>query len=165
VDRGLKVRPGFSELLGLDEAAVRIVAGLASGGSTLVEIEADTRLSPAVVKKAVKSLEAAKLVTTMKAVGDTVVYVPLLAAEVPGLATLRPGTDLPMEPLREEPLEAEVTESSLRIILKGLEPTAEIIGFSTIYYPVYRIRFASEQGERAIVLDGCTGRELPFPDP
>jgi hypothetical protein len=165
VDRGLKVRPGFSELLGLDEAAVRIVAGLASGGSTLVEIEADTRLSPAVVKKAVKSLEAAKLVTTMKAVGDTVVYVPLLAAEVPGLATLRPGTDLPMEPLREEPLEAEVTESSLRIILKGLEPTAEIVGFSTIYYPVYRVRFVSEQGERAIVLDGCTGRELSFPDP
>ena len=165
VDRGLKVRPGFSELLGLDEAAVRIVAGLASGGSTLVEIEADTRLSPAVVKKAVKSLEAAKLVTTMKAVGDTVVYVPLLAAEVPGLATLRPGADLPMEPLREEPLEAEVTESSLRIILKGLEPTAEIVGFDTIYYPVYRIGFASENGERSIVLDGCTGRELSFPDP
>ena len=70
-----------------------------------------------------------------------------------------------MEPLREAPLEEKVTESSLRTILKGLEPTAEIVGFDTIYYPVYRIGFASENGERSIVLDGCTGRELSFPDP
>jgi len=163
VDRGLKVRPGFSELLGLDEDAVKIVAGLANGGSTLIEIEADTRLPPGAVKKAVKSLTKAKLVTEMKTVGDTVVYAPLLAAEVPGLSTLRRGADLPMERLRETPLEAKVTESSLRTILKGLEPTAEIVGFDTIYYPVYRIRFASEHGERSIILDGCTGRELPFP--
>ncbi|MDD3933102.1 MAG: DUF87 domain-containing protein [Methanoculleus sp.] len=165
VDRGMKVRPGFSELLGLDEDAVKIVAGLANGGSTLIEIEADTRLPPGAVKKAVKSLTKAKLVTEMKTVGDTVVYAPLLAAEVPGLSTLRPGADLPMEPLRETPLAAKVTESSLRTILKGLEPTAEIVGFDTIYYPVYLVRFASERGSRSIILDGCTGRELPFPPP
>ncbi len=164
VDRGLKVRPGFSEFLGLDEAAVRVVANLANGGSTLVEIEADTRLSPGVVKKAIRSLEAAKLVTRMKTVGDTVVYVPLLAAEVPALASLRPGADLPMEPLREEPPDAKVTEQGLRTILKGLEPTAEIVGFDTIYYPVYHIRFVSEGGERSVVIDGCTGWELPFPE-
>ncbi|MDN7012003.1 DUF87 domain-containing protein [Methanoculleus sp. FWC-SCC3] len=163
VDRGLKVRPGFSELLGLDEAAVRIVAGLANGGSTLTEIEADTHLPPAVVKKAIKSLAGAKLITEMKTVGDTKVYVPLLADEVPALSALRRGADLPMEPLQEEPLEAKVTESSLRIILKGLEPTAEIVEFDTIYYPVYLIRFASERGERSLLLDGCTGKELLFP--
>jgi DNA-binding MarR family transcriptional regulator len=163
VDRGLKVRLGFSELLGLDEAAVKIVAGLANGGSTLVEIEADTHLAPAVVKRAIKSLVEAKLITEMKTVGDTRVYVPLLADEVPAFSALRPGADLPMEPLREEPLGAKVTESSLRTILKGLEPTAEIVGFDTIYYPVYMIRFASDRGERSIILDGCTGKELLFP--
>jgi hypothetical protein len=163
VDRGLKVRPGFSELLGLDEAAVRIVAGLANGGSTLTEIEADTHLPAAAVKKAIKSLAGAKLITEMKTVGDTKVYVPLLADEVPALSALRRGADLPMEPLQEEPLEARVTESSLRIILKGLEPTAEIVEFDTIYYPVYLIRFASERGERSLLLDGCTGKELLFP--
>ncbi|MDK2915719.1 MAG: hypothetical protein PWR25_276 [Euryarchaeota archaeon] len=164
IDRGLKVRPGFSELLGLDEAAVRVVAGLANGGSTLAEIEADTHLAPAAVKKAIKSLAGAKLITEMKTVGDTTVYVPLLAADVPALSALRPGSgDLPpMEPLRGESLEMRVTESSLRTILKGLEPTAEIVGFDTIYYPVYLIRFASERGERSIVLDGCTGKELLF---
>ncbi|WP_292519046.1 DUF87 domain-containing protein [Methanoculleus sp.] len=163
IDRGLKVRPGFSELLGLDEAAVRIVTRLANGGSTPVEIEADTRLPPDLVKKALKNLEKAKLVTTMKTVGDTTVYVPLLATEVPGLSTLRPGTALPMEPLREPPAEARVTEASLRTILKGLEPTAEIVGFDTIYYPVYLIRFESDRTERSILLDGCTGKELHFP--
>jgi len=164
MDRGLKVRPGFSELLGLDEAAVRVVAGLANGGSTLTEIEADTHLPPAAVKKAIKSLTGAKLITEMKTVGDTTVYVPLLAEDVPALSALRPGSgDLPMEPLRGESLEAKATESSLRTILKGLEPTAEIVGFDTIYYPVYLIRFASERGDRSIVLDGCTGKELLFP--
>lgn len=163
VDRGLKVRPGFSELLGLDEAAVRIVSGLANGGSTLTEIEAETHLAPGVVKKAVKSLENAKLVTEMKTVGDTLVYVPLLETEVPALSTLRSGADLPMEPLRETPPAAKVTEASLRTILKGLEPTAEIVGFETFYYPVYMVRFASERGSRSIVLDGCTGKELHFP--
>ncbi|WP_067078042.1 ATP-binding protein [Methanoculleus horonobensis] len=164
MDRGLRVRPGFSELLGLDEAAVKVVAGLANGGSTLTEIEADTHLAPAAVKKAIKSLAGAKLITEMKTVGDTTVYVPLLAADVPALSALRPGSgDLPMEPLRGESLEAKATESSLRTILKGLEPTAEIVGFDTIYYPVYLIRFASERGERSIVLDGCTGKELLFP--
>ncbi len=165
IDRGLKVRPGFSELLGLDEAAVRVVSRLANGGSTMAEIEADTRLPPDVVKKAVKSLEKAKLVTEMKTVGDTVVYVPLLAAEVPALSTLRRGADLPMEPIREPPPATKVTEALLRTILKGIEPTAEIVDFQTIYYPVYLIRFVSERGDRSIVLDGCTGRELPLPVP
>ena len=143
---------------------MKVVAGLANGGSTLTEIEADTHLAPAAVKKAIKSLAGAKLITEMKTVGDTTVYVPLLAADVPALSALRPGSgDLPMEPLRGESLEAKATESSLRTILKGLEPTAEIVGFDTIYYPVYLIRFASERGERSIVLDGCTGKELLFP--
>jgi len=163
VDRGLTVRPGFSELLGLDEAAVKVVAGLANGGSTLVEIEAETRLAPDVVKKAVKSLTKVKLITEMKTMGDTVVYVPLLAEEVPALSALRRGADLPMEPLRGTPPEAKVTEASFRTVLKGLEPTAEIVDFQTIYYPVYVIRFASDHGERSIVLDGCTGKELPLP--
>ena len=163
LDRGMKVRPGFSELLGLDEAAVKIVAGLANGGSTVAEIEADTHLTPGVVKKAVKQLSEAKLITEVKTMGSAVVYVPLLTEEVPGLHALRRGEDLPMEPLREVPLEAKVTESSLRTILKGLEPTAEIVGLETIYYPVYEIWFASEHGERSIVLDGISGKELPLP--
>ena len=163
LDRGMRVRPGFSELLGLDEAAVKIVAGLANGGSTMAEIEADTHLPPGAVKKAVKQLAQAKLITEVKTMGSAVVYVPLLTEEVPGLHALRRGEDLPMEPLREVPLEAKVTESSLRTILKGLEPTAEIVGLETIYYPVYEIWFASEHGERSIVLDGISGKELPLP--
>jgi len=164
IDRGLKVRPGFSELLGLDEAAIRVVTGLANGGSTLVEIEAETHLPPAAVKKAIKSLSDAKLITEVKTIGETTVCAPLLTEDVPPLSSLRAGAcGLPMGPLQGESLEARVTESSLRTILKGLEPTAEIIEFETIYYPVYVIRFASERGERSIVLDGCTGKELPFP--
>ena len=70
-----------------------------------------------------------------------------------------------MEPLREEALEAKVTEASLRTILKGLEPTAEIVGHETVYYPVYEVSFSSERGERSIVLDGISGKELSFPAP
>ncbi|HOB17162.1 MAG TPA: hypothetical protein PKK74_00490 [Candidatus Methanoculleus thermohydrogenotrophicum] len=67
-----------------------------------------------------------------------------------------------MEPLREAAPETKVTESSLRTILKGLEPTAEIVIFETIYYSIYEIRFTSEHGERLIVLDGISGKELPL---
>ncbi|MGI6022260.1 MAG: ATP-binding protein [Methanoculleus sp.] len=162
LDRGMKVRPGFSELLGLDEAAVKIVAGLANGGSTMAEIEADTRLPPGIVKKAVKQLRKAKLVTEVKTMGDVVVYVPLLTGDIPELHALRRGADLPMEPLQEAPLDVKITESAIRVILKGLEPTAEIVRVETIYYPVYEVRFASEHGERSIVIDGISGRELPL---
>ncbi|HQC90544.1 MAG: hypothetical protein WBJ06_00185 [Candidatus Methanoculleus thermohydrogenotrophicum] len=51
--------------------------------------EADTRLPPGVVKKALKQLAQAKLITELKTMGDAVIYVPLLTEEIPGLHTLR----------------------------------------------------------------------------
>jgi hypothetical protein len=162
LNRGLKVKPGFGDLLGLDEAAVQVVSRLSHGGSTLTEIEADTHLPHDVVKKAVKQLAQAKLVTEMKTAGNTTVYVPLLSAEIPGLHTLRQEVNLTLEPLRSAPREAHITECSLRTILKALEPTVEIVTFRTFYYPVFEIRFASESGERLVVLDGISGKELPL---
>jgi uncharacterized protein len=165
LNRGLKVRHGFADLVGLDEDAVKVVSHLAHGGSTLTEIEADTRLSSDAVKKAIKHLARAKLVTEMKAAGNTTVYVPLLSAEIPGLSTLRQGEPLPIEPLRTKPMEPLITECSLRTILKALEPTAEIVRFEPFYYPVYEIKFASEAGERTIILDGISGKEIPLSPP
>ena len=81
----------------------------------------------------------------------------------PRSLSLRPGQSPRWSRSRGDPPEANVTKESLRTILKGLEPTAEIVGFETIHYPVYRIVLASDHAERSLLLDGRTGKELHFP--
>ena len=80
------------------------------------------------VKKAIKSLSDAKLITEVKTIGETR-YAPLLTEDVrrsllSGLSPRLPGAS--GESLGQG-------RSSLRTILKGLEPTAEIIEFETIH--------------------------------
>ncbi len=162
LNRGMRIRPGFAELVGLDEAAIRIVSRLPPGGSTMPEMEVDTRLPPDAVRRAVKQLAQAKLITEMKAAGDATVYVPLLTAEIPGLHTLRQAPRVRLEPLREAAREPAITEGALRTILKALEPTAEITRFRVFYYPIYEVRLASGAGERTLFLDGVSGKDLPL---
>ncbi len=162
VNRGMKLRPGFSELFGLDETAVKVIARLPPGGSTLTEIEADTRETPEVVKKAVKDLEKRKLVTEVKTAGKATVFMPLLMHEIPRLQSLRQSLDVKTEPLRTSSCPQKIRESDLRSLLKALEPTLEISGWRTVYYPVYEIRFSSEAGERRLYLDGISGKDLPL---
>ncbi|RXE56933.1 ATPase [Methanoculleus taiwanensis] len=163
VSRGMKILPGVAELVGLDETAVRAIAHLPSGGSTLPELEADLRQPPDVVKKAVKELEKRKLVTVVKAQGGATLYMPLLLHELPRFSSLRQVLEVKTEPLREPGRPVEIREADLRSILKALEPTLEITGWRTVYYPVYEIRFASADSERTLFLDGISGKELGLP--
>ncbi|MDN7024715.1 DUF87 domain-containing protein [Methanoculleus sp. FWC-SCC1] len=162
VNRGMKMKPGFSELFGLDETAVKIIARLPPGGSTLPEIEADTREAPETVKRAVKDLEKRKLVTEVKTAGKATVFMPLLLHEIPRLQSLRQSLQVKTEPLRGSPRPQKIRESDLRSLLKAIEPTLEIAGWRTVYYPVYEVVLAAEDGERRLYLDGISGRDLPL---
>ncbi len=163
VSRGMKIMPGVAELVGLDETAVRAIAHLPSGGSTLPEMEADLRQPPTVVKKAVKELEKRKLVTEVRAPGEATLYMPLLLHEIPRLSSLRQSLEVKTEPLREPGRPAEIREADLRGLLKAIEPTLEITGWRAVYYPVYEIRLVSSDGGRTLFLDGISGKELPLP--
>jgi len=162
LSRGLSMRPGFAELIDLDEAAVRIIATLTPGGSTEPEMEADTRLPPEVVKRAVKQLEKRKLITPVKTAGEASVYVPLLVQKIPRPGSLHHVYTGNLEPLDGISREKKIDEAAIRTVLKGLEPTAEITATRVMYYPVFEVRLASDTGERMLFLDGVFGREIPF---
>ena len=157
---GLMVRPGFSELIGLDEAAVAVLKILTPAGLTALEIEADAGLMPADVKKALKSLQKQKRITTRKTEEGVVVYIPLLEKPIPKLSNLNQLQTMKLTTLSGESRGPSFTEDELRKIIKGLEPTAEITRIRVVFYPAYEAKIASDSGERRIFIDGVTGREI-----
>lgn len=157
---GFMVRPGFAELIGLDEASVAILKNLTPAGLTALEIEADAGLMPGDVKKALKSLQKQKRITTMKSEEGAVIYLPLLDHPIPKLSNLHQSFTTSLTTPSGECRGPAITEDDLRKIVKGLEPTAEITKMKVIYYPVYEAIVASDSGERRIYIDGQTGREI-----
>jgi hypothetical protein len=157
---GLMIRPGFSELIGLDEAAVAILSALSPAGLTVLEIEAETSLRPTEVKKAIKLLQKQHRITMMKSEEGAVVYIPLLDHPIPKLSNLHYTFKQKLDPISGETRNPMITEDELRKVLKGIEQTAEIIKLRMIYYPVYEVRITSESGERQLFIDGVTGREI-----
>ncbi|MBN1194942.1 MAG: DUF87 domain-containing protein [Methanomicrobiaceae archaeon] len=158
---GLKFRPCFAELLGLEEEAVRILGVIPVTGATWEDMEAVSKIPLGAVKKIIRNLEKRKLVTQSGKAGNANVYVPLLAHPVPKPGAGNPPDDV-MLCVRSEARTRErlIDEEELRRVLKGIEPTAEITGFSTFYYPVYEISLASERGNRSLYIDAVTGREI-----
>ncbi|KQC05749.1 MAG: hypothetical protein APR53_06415 [Methanoculleus sp. SDB] len=162
---GLRFRPCFAELLGLEEDAVRIIGIIPVTGATDGDLEAISKIPAAGVKKLLRNLEKRKLVTRSGKAGTANVYVPLLAHPVPKPGAGNPPDDV-LLCVRGEARTRDrlIDEEDLRRVFKGIEPTAEITGFSTFYYPIYEISLASERGNRSLFIDAVTGRDIsPFP--
>lgn len=157
---GLLLRPGFSELIGLDEHSVRVLQALTTATLTAPEIEGETALGQGEVKKAIKLLQKRRLITMMKTEENASVYLPLLDHPIPKLQTLDETFNWKLQPLTGESRNPSITEDGLRKILKGIEKTAEITKVQTIYYPVFEASITSDQGERTLFIDGVTGREI-----
>lgn len=164
---GLSIRKDLTELFGLTMDEVRVITTLANGGSTLDEIRKTTHFSSTTIHKILKRLMNKNLVTNVTTLHETVVYAPLLMNEPPTLRrlhipwTVMPGSD--RSPPSGRILQTKIDGPSIRDVLKGLDPTAEITGFTTFYYPTYSIRYVSGHGERMLDLDGCSGNTLVFP--
>jgi hypothetical protein len=60
--------------------------------------------------------------------------------------------------------ETKVSEEDIRSILKGLEPTAEVVSWNVWYYPLYEIALSSVHGDRRLYLDGIGGKVAPLRD-
>jgi uncharacterized protein len=164
---GLSIRKDLTELFGLTMDEVRVITTLANGGSTLDEIRKTTHFSSTTIHKILKRLMNKNLVTNVTTLHETVVYAPLLMNEPPTLRRLHiPWTVMPESDRSPPPgriLQTKIDGPSIRDVLKGLDPTAEITGFTTFYYPTYSIRYVSGHGERMLDLDGCSGNTLVFP--
>ena len=160
-DGGLRLRPCFSDYIGLSEEAIRVLAAFSMSGETPTEIEAAARIGPGGVERAIDELLARKLITAAEYAGGVPVYVPLVSHGVPKLGTsIR---SLPSPPVVLEDVTVEecpVRTDDIRTILKVIEPTSEIRACDRFYYPVYEVSIASGTSVRSVFIDGVHGTRV-----
>jgi hypothetical protein len=165
VHRGLTLRPGFSEVIGLPADAVRVLSRLPLSGATPAEMEVLASLSREAVTAALGALRERRVVTEAGKVGQAEVFIPLLSKRLPAVPGLKGSWDLAATPGSGRTLEARVTGAQVREVLKGMEPTAELVSFDLFSYPLYEVVFADGHRERRVYLDAVTGKEVSTPGP
>lgn len=99
------------------------------------------------------------MVTEAGRAGQAKIFIPLLSKRLPSIGTLKGDCDLPLHPGTGPTLEVKVTEGQIREVIKGIEPTAEVISFSLFSYPLYELVFSDVGREKRIYLDAVTGKE------
>ncbi len=156
IEKGLRVRRGFADLLGLGETAARVLVEIHnSKRATVADLEAKTKLSESTLRAAVEKLSHLKLVT-YKRVGHAKEYIPLEEIALPSLAhhvRFELPAEVDVSGVRVEP---KLGEQDLRDAIKAIEPTSEITRFDVFYYPTYIIRYP----KRAIKINGLAGKKI-----
>jgi len=158
---GLRLRPCFSDYIGLSEDAIRVLSAFSMSGETATEIEAAARIGPGEVEQAIDELLARKLITAADYAGGVPVYVPLVSHGTPKLGTS--VRTLPSPPvLLEDAMveECPVRTDDIRTILKVIEPTSEVRTCDRFYYPVYEVSIASATSVRSVFIDGVHGTQV-----
>ena len=165
IDSGLKYKSFIEEYVGLDEACVEILDTMPIRGETAAEIEAGTKHSKKIVDKVISTLKDKKLITESDTLGESEkpVYVPLVDTHLPAMKPQEVRIDLKMGEIDGGYVEKRlIEESDVRTVLKIIEATSEIVGFETIYYPVYKVTAACGHDERVLFIDGVSGKEVVF---
>jgi hypothetical protein len=165
VHRGLSFRAGFQEVIGLPTDAVRVLTRLPLSGATPAEMEVLTSLPREAVTVALGALRDRRIVTEAGRAGQARVFIPLLSKRLPSISGLKGSWDLAASQGTGRSLEARVTEGQVREVLKGIEPTAEVVSFSLFSYPLYELVYAEGRRERRVYLDAVTGKEVSTPLP
>jgi len=157
---GLSFRPCFAEIRTLSREAIRVLATLPRSGATETEIEVASGLSAAEVSSALDELGNEGLVTDAGYVGDAPLFTALLTRPLPDLSRIRGSPPPDTEPIEGVWREPTLSREDIRRLVKGLEPTAELVGYTVIHYPLYEIGVA----DGVIHLDGITGKKVRLPD-
>jgi hypothetical protein len=160
----LSVRADLSPWCGLSSEAIVVFRSLSLNGSTAADLEAVTRLSPAVIRDSLHRLMEKKIVTEGGLLSSTKYYVPLVRVRAPRLSSLGEKRKPIMVSVSGPVKETKVSEEDIRSILKGLEPTAEVVSWNVWYYPLYEIALSSVHGDRRLYLDGIGGKVAPLRD-
>ena len=59
-------------------------------------------------------------------------------------------------------LAAELKESDVRDVVKGLWEGADVESFETFLYPVFKVELVARRRHRSVFIDGRSGKELSF---
>jgi len=159
IHRGFSIRPGFSEVIGLPADAVRVLCLLPLTGATPAEMEVLASLPREAITAALGALQERRLATEAGRAGQAKIFIPLLSKRLPAVGTLKGDCDLPLRPGTGPSMDVRVAEGQIREVLKGLEPTAEVISFCLFSYPLYELVFSEGGREKRIYLDAVTGKE------
>jgi hypothetical protein len=162
IGSGLSVRADLSPWCGLSSEAIAVFRKLSLKGSTATELEAATRLSPAVIRESLRRLTEKKIATEGCLLSSTKCYVPLVKVHAPRLSSLRKSRKPELTPISGPVKGASVSEEDIRSILKGLEPTAEVVSWNVWYYPLYEIVLTSGHGDRVLWVDGIGKKRVPL---
>jgi len=162
ITSGLIVQSDLSSLCGLSSDTVRVFRYLPLKGATNAELEVKTKIPPSVIRQALHHLLERKLITEAGTRGTARLYVPLIKVTLPRLRSLQHRIDRQLVSVEEELKECTVQEGDIRSILKGMEPTAEILSWFPWYYPLYEIVLSSHSGERRVYVDGVAGKPVSF---
>ena len=165
VHRGLSFRPGFREVIGLPADAVRVLSRLPLAGATPAEMEVLTAIPQEATTAALGALRERKIITEAGKAGQSKVFIPLLSRRLPHVSSLKGGWDLAAVQGSRRTLRVRVTGEQMREVLKGIEPTAEVVSFILFSYPLWELVFADNGRERRVYLDAVTGREVSTPPP
>jgi Predicted ATPase len=160
----LTVRSDLSSWYGLTPEAITVFRALSLNGSTAADLEASIRLSPSVIRESLRRLMEKKIVTEGSLFSSTKCYVPLVRVHAPRLSSLGEIWKPALIPVSGPVQDVRVREEDVRSILKGLEPTAEIVSWSVWYYPLYEVALSSTRGDRVLFLDGIGGKMVPLTD-
>jgi len=155
--KGFRVRPGFSEVIGLSTDAIRLVQALPADGATAADLGSLLERDLTTVREALRDLQERKAATDAGKAGRAIVYVPLLQVHLPRLAALRAVPPLPLGPVSGRIRETVITREQVRNALKAVEPTAEVTGITPFTYPLWEAVLASGGTRRSVFLDAVTG--------
>jgi hypothetical protein len=156
IEKGFRVKKGFSDFLGLGENPARLLVEIhKSKRATVADLEARTKFSESTIRDAIKDLSERKLITYER-VGRARAYLPIKKLTLPSLKR-HVKFEYPEEvSISGARVECKLSERDLRDVLKAIEPTAEITKFDVFYYPVYVLRYR----RRMAKIDGLTGKEV-----
>jgi len=159
LNRGLDVKPGFENLLGLTTLQVEVLKETRPDYDTSA-FDVASRLGEAksTVTKVLNTLNEKKLVRTIE-VGKKRLYRRLV--NLPG----KPEEFVPREldlldPVKGRIIPAKMREQDVREAVKGLWDGADVFSFDTMLYPVFKVDLLLRRRHRQVLLDGRSGKEL-----
>ncbi|MDD1679373.1 MAG: DUF87 domain-containing protein [Methanomicrobiales archaeon] len=162
IAQGLSVQGDLSPWCGLSAEAIAVFRQLSPKGSTAPDLEAATHFPPAVIRESLRRLMEKKIVTEGCLLSSTKCYVPLIRVRAPRLSSLQETGKPGLMPLIGVMKEMKISQEEIRSLLKGLEPTAEIVSWDVWYYPLYEAFLSSAGGDRMLFVDGIGGKLVPL---
>jgi len=161
VGKGLEVLRGFEKLLGLTTLQVEVLRLVKPDGDTsAIDIASELGESKSTVSRVLTFLNDKRLVRSI---------------EVRKRKLFRRLTDLPGEPSMVAPAELvpvdagkttvlapKINEPDVRDAVKGLWEGADVESFEEFLYPVFKVELVIKRKHREVIVDGRSGKELPF---